>query len=174
LYFSGASLVSTLAVLAVAALQLIPLALCFIIYNALTGVGIINSGVAIENMAFWVVTALIITLTLYWWTSTFIALIIVTIPGMYPGEALRLAGDITVGRRLQILFRLLYMALPMLLLWVVILIPMTILDNAIQINWLPLVPFVVLLLTSLTIIWAATYIYLLYRKVVDVDAKNLN
>lgn len=167
LYNSGTSLVSTLAVLAVAVLQLIPLAVCFIIYDALTGVGIINGGIAIENMAFWFVVALVVALTLYWWASTFIALIIVTLPGMYPSEALRMAGDIVVGRRLKILFRLLFMALPMLVVWILILIPATILDNVIQINWLPLVPFVVLLLTSLTIVWVATYVYSLYRGIVE-------
>ncbi|MCL1929840.1 hypothetical protein FWF93_01760 [Candidatus Saccharibacteria bacterium] len=167
LYSSGSSLVSTLAVLAVAVLQLIPLALCFVIYNALTGVGIINSGIAIENMAFWFAAALVATLTLYWWTSTFMALIIVTLPGMYPGKALRMAGDMVAGRRLQILFRLLHMAWPMLLVWVAVLVPATILDNVIQINWLPLVPFTVLLMMGLTIVWATTYVYLLYREVVE-------
>lgn len=170
LYSSGTSLVSTLAVLAVAILQLIPLALCFIVYSALTDVGIINSGVAIENMAFWFAAALVVALTLYWWTATFIALVIVTLPGMYPGEALRMAGDIVVGRRLKILFRLFYMAWPILLLWAAILIPATILDNVVQVNWLPLVPFTVLLLTSLTMVWVATYIYLLYRGIVEGDS----
>ena len=171
LYSSGTSLVSTLFVLGIAVLQLVPLALCFIVYNALTGVGIINSGIAIENMAFWFVLVFVLALTLYWWTSTFIALIIVTIPGMYPGEALRLAGDSVVGRRLRILYRLLYMALPMLLLWIVILIPTVILDNVIQLNWLPLVPIIVLILTSITIIWFTSYIYLLYRKIIEDDTK---
>jgi hypothetical protein len=174
LYNSGTSLVSTLAVLAVAILQLIPLALCFIVYNALTGVGIINSGIAIENMAFWFIVALVAVLTLYWWTSTFIALIIVTLPGMYPGEALRMAGDIVSGRRLQILFRLLYMLLPVLLLWSVALISMTMLDNAIKLDWLPLVPLTVLLLISVTVIWVATHVYMLYRKVVDANAKAIS
>jgi hypothetical protein len=172
LYSSGTSLVSTLFVLGVAVLQLIPLALCFIIYNALSGVGLINAGIAIENMIFWAILALVVALTLYWWTSTFIALVIVTLPGMYPGEALRMAGDIVVGRRLRILYRLLYMMCPVLLAWIVVLLPVVILDNIIQVNWLPLVPMAVLLLTTLTIIWVATYIYLLYRKLVEDDAKT--
>ena len=172
LYSAGAPLMSTLAVFCVAILQLIPLAVCFIVYNALTNVGIINSGIAIENMAFWFVIVLTAVLTLYWWTSTFVALIITTTPPcMYPGEALRLAGDIVVGRRLKILLRLLYMLWPILIIWILVLIPATILDNTLQVNWLPLIPLTVLLLTSLTIIWIATYIYLLYRRIVDSDNK---
>jgi hypothetical protein len=38
-------------------------------------------------------------------------------------------------------------------------------------EWLPLVPVALLALSSLTVIWAASYVYLLYRKVVDDDAK---
>jgi hypothetical protein len=171
LYNAGAPAVSTLFVLIIGALQLIPLALSLLAYQALTGVGIINNGIAIENMAFFVAEALIVALTLYWLVSTFLALVIVTLPGMYPGAALRAAGDIVVGRRLRILLRVLYMIWPMLVLWAVILIPVVILDNAIKIAWLPLVPLAVLLLTTLTIVWCASYIYLLYRRIVADDAK---
>jgi hypothetical protein len=173
LYGAGSPLVSTLFILIVAVLQLIPLALSLLAYQALAGVGIISNGIAIENMAFWVAEAVIVALTLYWLTSTFIALLIVTLPGKYPGAALKAAGDIVGGIRLRILLRLLYMAWPVLLMWLLILVPIIILDNAIQISWLPLVPLTILLLTTLTIIWCASYIYLLYRKVVEDDAKSV-
>ncbi|MDR1300530.1 MAG: hypothetical protein LBK50_02370 [Candidatus Nomurabacteria bacterium] len=171
LYSAGSPMISTLFVIVIGALQLLPLALSLLAYQALTGVGIINSGIAIENMAFWLAEAFIVALTLYWMVPTFFALVIVTLPGMYPFAALKNAGDRMVGRRLRFLYRIIYMALPILLLWLLVLVPIIILDNAIQVAWLPLVPLFVLLLTTLTIIWCATYIYLLYRKVLEDDAK---
>lgn len=173
LYSSGGPFLSTLFVIAAGLLQLIPLALSLLAYQALTGVGIINNTIAIENMAFWVAEAVIVAMTLYWLTSTFLALVIVTLPGMYPGSALTAAGDIITGRRLKFLYRILFMIWPILILWLVVLVPIVILDSAIQITWLPLVPFAVLLLTTMTLMWCVTYIYLLYRKTVEDDAKTI-
>lgn len=171
LYSSGSPIMATLVVIIVMAAQVLPFALALLAYSALTGVGIINSGVAIENMAAWCALAAIGALTLYWITSSFIALVIVTLPGMYPFRALKAAGDMVVGRRLRITLRLLWMVVPLLLLWAVILIPAVLADDKWQIAWLPIVPIAVLLLTIVTLIWVACYVYVLYRKVVDDDAK---
>jgi hypothetical protein len=38
------------------------------------------------------------------------------------------------------------------------------------IQWLPIVPVVMLVLSSVTAIWAAGYIYLLYRRIVADDS----
>jgi hypothetical protein len=80
---------------------------------------------------------------------------------------MREAGDMVVGRRLRIMLRLLFMALPLLLMWLVVLLPTIWLDDAIQVNWLPLVPLVSLILSTLTLLWAASYIYILYRRIMD-------
>ena len=55
-------------------------------------------------------------------------------------------------------------------------IPIILLDSFVkskfeQISWLPVVPVCMLIMTTFTIIWTASYVYLLYRKVVDDDAK---
>lgn len=171
MYNSGYAVISTLIVLIIGVLQCLPFAITFLIYSSFVGVGILNYDIAIENMVMWLVIALVGVLTLYWLTSTFIALLVVTLPGMYPGKALKAAGDLVVGRRLRILYRILYMIWPLLLLWILFLIPIILLDNAIRIEWLPIVPASVLLLTALSLIWIATYIYMLYRKIVDDDVK---
>ena len=36
-----------------------------------------------------------------------------------------------------------------------------------QIEWLPIVPVCMLILSIITITWVCTYIYMIYRKVVD-------
>jgi hypothetical protein len=148
-------------------LQLIPFALALLAYTAVSGVGLINWSVNIENMAAWCALAAVAVLTLYWMTTSFIALIVVTVPGFYPWQAIREAGDRVVGRRVRVLLRLLFMLLPMAVMWLVILVPVILLDNWLKIDWLPLVPLASLILSTLTLTWVASYIYLLYRSLLD-------
>jgi hypothetical protein len=173
LYNAGAPIVPTLLVTLVLVVQLLPLAVVSIGYSAATASGLLSGG--IEAMLFWTAALLLTVLSLYWATSTFMALIVVTLPGMYPLQALKSAGDLVVGRRVRILWRLLWILLLIAVIWSVIMIP-TIIGDA----WLksvvpalagvPLVPIILLLLGSVTIVVLAAYVYLLYRKVVEDDA----
>jgi hypothetical protein len=167
LYSGGSPVLATFVILAVILVQLLPFALVLLAYASVTAVGWINTGIQIENMAAWCALAVAAIMTLYWICSSFIALIIVALPGMYPFRALRAAGDLVIGRRLKLVLRLLFMALPIVLMWLLILIPAILVDGWLKLTWQPLVPIVVLFLTTLTLIWCATYIYLLYRKMVD-------
>ena len=121
--------------------------------------------------------ALLLTiLTAYWVTSTLIALVVVTLPGMYPLRALKTAGDLVIGRRLRILLRWAWLAFIVCVLWVLVMVPIILFDTWMKgvwpaISWLPVVPVALLVMGSLTIVVTATYVYLLYRKVVDDDAK---
>jgi hypothetical protein len=103
------------------------------------------------------------------------ALVIVTLPGMYPMQALRTAGDLVIGRRMRILLRLLWMLGVVVIAWICIAIPVILFDGWLKSAWtggasLPLVPIMLLLLSSLSVVWMASYVYLLYRKVVEDDA----
>ncbi len=167
LYSAGSPILSTLAVALVIVVQLLPLGLVTIAYTSITAVGWINTGIAIENMAAWCALVVAAVLTLYWISSSLIALIIVTLPGTYPFVAIRAAGDLIVGRRLKLTLRLLFMMLPVALLWLLILMPAIFVDSWLKLTWFPLVPIVVFLLGILTMMWIATYIYMLYRQIVD-------
>ena len=123
-------------------------------------------------MLFWIGASLLGILSLYWITSTLIALIIVTLPGMYPFQAIKTAGDLMVGRRIKILLRWLWMALVVLLTWAIVLLSFIFIDMGLKalfpvISSCPIVPIVILLLSALTTIWVSAYVYLLYRKAVD-------
>lgn len=174
LYNAGSPIVATLIVTLVFVVQLIPLALAFIGYSAASSTGLLESGVA--AMLFWAVAALLALISLYWVTSTFFALIIITLPGMYPMKALKIAGDMVVGRRLRILLRILWMIGVILISSAVVLIPIILLTTGLS-SWLPatsgvpIVPVVLMLVGVCAFIWSTSYIYLLYRKVVDDDAK---
>ncbi len=173
LYNAGAPIISTFLVSLMFLVQLIPAAIATLGFWAATQTGFITDGV--EAMAFWIVASLLVILSLYWVTSTFIAMIVVTLPGMYPMQALRTAGDMVVGRRLRILLRLLWLFVLVAIIWVVVMIPVILIDTWLKsvwtnISWVPIVPVGLLIMSSLTVVWSSSYIYLLYRKIVDDDA----
>jgi hypothetical protein len=174
LYNAGAPIISTFLIGLVMVLQLLPVALALLGFSAASASGLLAGGV--EAMLFWIAASLLAALSLYWITSTFIALIIVTLPGMYPLRALKTAGDMVVGRRLRILLRLLWMLAAIIVTWALILIPFILLDTWLKgawpaAEWVPIIPVILLLLGAGSIVWSSAYVYLLYRKVVDDDAK---
>lgn len=171
LYNAGAPIVSTALVLLLMQVQLLPIAVATLVYNAALSTGLLASGIA--AMLFWICALLLAMLSLYWWTSSIFALVIVTLPGMYPYQAIKTAGDLVLGYRIHIVFRWLWMALVALLAEVVFLTPAILLDMGLRAwvpsvaSWLPVVPFALVCSVSFIVIWIAAYVYLLYRKVVD-------
>lgn len=174
LYNSGAPLLSTLGVVVVLVVQMVPIGLIVLAYAALSSVGFIEDGFG--SMLFWLIAATITALVLYWVTSTIIALVVVTLPGVYPLRAVKLAGDLVVGRRLRVMYRLLWGITAVALTWIGVLIITILVDNWLKIllpgiAWLPIVPYVGALATAYAVVWYAMYAYLFYRKIVDDNAK---
>jgi hypothetical protein len=173
LYSSGSPIIPTFLVSLVLVFQLLPLALAMIGLSTAGTAGLLTQG--IEAMIFWLCALLLIGLSLYWTTSTFIALVIVTLPGMYPMKALKTAGDLVIGRRIRILLRMVWSLACSAIAWIVIMIPVILLDSWIKqilpmASGVPIVPVMLLIMGSLTVVWSASYTYLLYRKVVDDDS----
>lgn len=173
LYNAGTPLVPSALVFLTIFVQLIPLALAVIIVNAAVTTGFVSSGLL--AMLLWLVVGLLTIASLYWITSTVMALVIVTLPGMYPWRAIRTAGDLVIGRRLRILLRLVWLIVMIGLGWVLAVLPTILFDGWLRSIWpwfeqVPLVPVVILLITSLASVVISAYVYLLYRKVVDDDA----
>lgn len=173
LYSAGSPLVATVLVALLLMVQLVPVGLLALAYSALLPTGLIEQGVG--AFLFSAIAALIVTLVLYWVTSSLLAMVIVTLPGMYPWRAMRAASDIIVGRRLQILLRVIWLLLSVVGWWVLVMTPVVLLDSWLTgvADWysgLPLVSIMVVWLSAAVAVWTATYIYLLYRKVVENDA----
>jgi hypothetical protein len=173
LYNATGPLLSTFLVSLVVIVQLLPIAVAAIGYGAASTSGLLDNG--IEAMLFWTVASMLAALSLYWITSTVIALIVVTLPGVYPLRALTVAGDLVVGRRIRILLRILWLLFIDLLFWFGIMVPIILLDAWLKsvipaIQGVPIVPVAFLIMSSFTIVWSSGYIYLMYRKVVDDDA----
>lgn len=174
LYSAGAPFVSTFLVAFFGILQLLPMAIGAIGVGAAASAGLMENGV--EAMVVWAVVLLLTTLSVYWLSATLIALVVVTLPGMYPMRAIRTAGDLVMGRRLRIIYRLLWLVLTIVFAWIIVLLPLLLFDTWIKgvvssIEWLPIIPMALLVMGTATVMWSSAYIYSLYRKVVDDDAR---
>jgi hypothetical protein len=172
LYNASAPIVPLFLLVLVLLLQSIPLLLAGVGYVAAESAGMLDGGV--EAMMFWIAAGLATLLTLYWAASTLFAMVIVTLPGTYPLHALRMAGDVVLGRRLRLLLRSLWAIVLIGVLWAVVLIPVIMFDSWLKVTvpgtaWVPLVPGFFLILTVVSVIWSAAYVYILYRKVIDSD-----
>ncbi|HYG83630.1 MAG TPA: hypothetical protein VD907_02025 [Verrucomicrobiae bacterium] len=167
LYSSGAPIVPSLLITLVIIVQLLPVALGFIGLQVAQSSGIGESGV--EAMMLWLAVILLGVLSLYWVTSSLVAMVLVTIPGMYPFAALKEAGQLVLGRRLRLMLRLLWLLAMIVCFWALLLIPIILIDRLLGISWLPLVPVSVVVVGAFTIVWSATYIYLLYRRLIDAE-----
>ena len=161
LYNSGTPIIPTLVLLAVIAVQLIPAAVGVFGYATALNGGWLDGGV--ESMAFAVAAVLLSLLSAYFVVSSLTALIVVTLPGTYPWQALKSARQLVMNRRWGIVLRMLALAVHVVVLWGLVLIPIFLLDQWLRFDWLPLVPIFVQGLIGVTLVLTSVYIYKLYR-----------
>lgn len=169
-YSSGGPIVALIVLSIVGLIQALPAIFAVIVYNTANTSGMLDQTFVL--MLFGGGAVLLVTLSAYWITSTLFAMVIVGLPGTYPLKAVRLAGDIVLGRRIRILLRLVWMLFIIAITWLVVLIPIVLLDGALRsaipaINWLPIVPVFSIILSAASVVFSASYVYLLYRKVVS-------
>lgn len=173
IYNAGAPIFPTCLVALLFIVQLLPFAIALIIMYAASATGLLEGGA--EAMLCWFAAGLLTIMSIYWIVSTFFALIIITLPGMYPMRAIRAAGDLVVGRRMRIILRFVWMFFVTILVWAIIMIPVIMFNSWLREVWsfaegIPIIPILLLALSSLSIIWISSYVYLLYRKVVADDS----
>ena len=170
LYNAGAPILSTILVTLVLFVQLLPVGVMTLLYTGLESVDFMNSGFG--RMLFSVLAIVVLAMVLYWVTSTIVALVVVTLPGMYPLRAIAIAGDLIVGRRLRVMYRLLWGAAYTFSVWLIVMMVMVLLERWMVSWWswlsnVPVVPIVGAVMVSWATVWLATYVYLLYRRIVD-------
>lgn len=175
LYSCGAPIIPMFIVALIILIQAIPAFVGLIIYSAARATSFMTEGV--EMMIFSAVVFLMFSLSIYWITGSFFALIIVSNRGTYPLQALKIAGDMVIQRRMPILLRLIFAFFVISLIWALIEIPLILLTSWIGsifviIKSIPIIQLSMLSLFSFTIVFLSCYIYLLYRKVIDYDRKN--
>ncbi len=166
LYNAFAPLFSTLLIFILVFVQCIPIMLVVITYSAAVMTNFLAT--PFYALVYFIFAALMILLSCYLLSSSLIALIAVTAPGLYPMKAVLAASDMMAGRRVKFIIRLIYLIIVVVLIYIIVMLPVILLDMWLKgmINWLknwPIVPFFLLVVTCFVFIYLATYLYLYYR-----------
>ncbi len=161
LYNGPASFIALLITIFFILLELIPGALGVLIFTVSVNTGVLTGG--IEAAMFGLAALLLVVLSIYWLVGGLMSAVAITLPGIYPWAAIRSTYRMVAGNRLPVIGRLVWLGLWRLILWAVILLPVILLDHAVKISWLPLVPITAQVLSSASVIIITVYIYLLYR-----------
>ena len=173
LYNAGSPIVSTFLVGMILILQLAPAFIGYTVYNIAANTNALTNGVVAFLAS--AVLILLIILSVYLITSTIIALVVVALPGMYPWRAIAIAGDLVIGRRLRILLRITWLILVLAVSWLVIILPVLLFTSWMQTTYeftsrIPIAPIVLSLASTTGVVFGCSYVYLLYRGIVNDDS----
>ena len=173
LYNAMTPLLSTFVVFIIAVIQCVPLFILIIVLSAALQTGFLDT--PFYALVFFIFAALMIILSTYLLSSSLMALVAVTAPGMYPMRALHASSDLMAGRRIRFILRLVALILALAVIWVIVLLPLIFFDLLMrQFEWtanVPFVPVCLLTMTCFTGIYISTYLYLYYRWMLNYDKK---
>ena len=169
LYNAMTPLVSSFAVFIIAIVQCIPLFFLVIVWSAAIQTEFLAT--PFYALVFFIFAALMILLSGYLLSSTLMALVAVTAPGMYPMRAMHAASDLMMGRRIKFVIRLIALIMAVAVMWVIVMMPVILFDLFMkQFEWtagIPLVPVCLLTMTCFTGIYISAYLYLFYRYMLE-------
>lgn len=151
-------LIPFILVLLLVCVQLIPFIFGAALYST-----VITNAIAVnffEKLVFLVIFIVLAIITLYFLSSSLIALYIVTLEDMTPRKALRSAKELVKGRRLSVIRKIIYLPIVLLIIAGVLMLPFILWLSAIA-AWV----FFVLTMLSLSVIHA--YMYTLYRELLN-------
>lgn len=170
LYNALTPLLSTFVIFVVIFIEAIPLMFVIITYSAAVMTGFLTT--PFYALVYFIFAALMTLLSAYLLSSSLMALVAVTAPGMYPLPALIAVSDLMSGRRIKFILRLLYLIFVIALIFVITMMPVIVLDLFLKswFSWMsgwPIVPFCLLLVTCFAFIYAASYLYTYYSWLID-------
>ncbi len=170
LYNALGPLLSTFVLFAIIFVQIIPIMLVVITYSAAVTTNFLST--PFYALVYFIFAALMLLLSLYLLSSSLIALVAVTAPGMYPLRALFAASDMMAERRTKFITRIIYLVFVVAIILIVTILPVILLDLWLKsaftaLAGLPFVPFALLVATCFVFIYATTYLYLYYRWLLD-------
>lgn len=157
-YKSSYPLVPFLLVMLVIGLQMLPLIIGNFLYGAT-----ITSGVAItvfEKVLWGLLVFMLVLLSIYMVSASVFALYIVTLPDMLPTQALKSAKNLVQFRRWTIMRKVLFLPFIILITGIIIMLPVIYVIT-------PAAEIIFLLLTAALVIIGHSYMYSLYRKLLN-------
>ena len=175
LYNAMTPLVSTFLVFVVALIQCIPLFIMVVVHSAAVQTEFLST--PFYALVFFIFAALMVLLSGYLLSSSLIAFVAVSAPGLYPMRALDTASDLMAGRRVRFLLRLIALFFALAVMWVIVMLPLITFDLVMKnFEWtegIPFVPICLLVMTCFTGVYITTYMYLYYRFMLGYDTRDI-
>ena len=104
LYNAMTPLISSLVLLALVAIQAIPIMILMVAYSSAVETQFLDT--PFYAFLFLGFASLMILLTAYLWSGTLMALVAVSAPGLYPFEAIKVSNELMMGRRIRFILRI--------------------------------------------------------------------
>ncbi len=169
LYNSMAPLISSFIILVITILQCIPIIILIVVLSAAVQTDFLST--PFYALVFFIFAVVMIIISGYLLSSSIIALVAVSAPGLYPMRALRASSDLMMGRRTKFIIRLIALIITLVLVWVIFMMPMILFDLFMkQWEWttsIPFVPVCLVIITCFSVIYVTAYLYLYYRWLLD-------
>ena len=170
LYNAMTPAVSTFVVLMTILVELLPVILVVIFYSSAIKTDFLDT--PFYALMFVIFAFLMILLSGYLVSSSVIALIATTAPGVYPIPALKMSRELVFGRRMKIVVRLLALFLIIAVVDTVIMMPVILIDTALKsvveiFANIPVVSFFLLFSMFFSFLFSSIYVYLIYRSLLD-------
>ena len=165
LYNSMGPLIATMVLFVIAVVECIPVILLIVAYSAAIATDFLTQPFYITLFIGFAVFMVLITGYLF--PTTLVAMVAVTAPGVYPWKALKIVTKMMEGRKIDLLFRLVVTTLVLALIWVIVMLPVI----ALKMPEMG-IGIVVTVLSCFSVIYAAVYLYLYYKILLDVSTEK--
>ena len=169
LFNALAPLLSSLCTILVIIVHAVPIMLFVVLYSSAQATGFLAQ--PLYAFLFWAFSALLILLSCYLLPGSILALVAVSVPGIYPMTAINATTDLIQGRRTRFIIRLVFALLFLAVIWVVVMLPLTWLDMFVRAKFaspdIPVMPLIIQVMTTFSVIYLTSYIYLFYRRMLD-------
>ena len=171
LYNAMTPLISTFVVFVVAIIQCIPIFFLIVVTSSAIQTEFLST--PFYALLFFIFALLMVIISGYLLSSSLIAMVAVSAPGLYPLQALRTASDLMMGRRVKFIIRIIALIIALSIIWVIVMLPLILFDLWMKtFEWtegIPFIPICLSMMTCFTGIYLATYLYLYYRWMLNYD-----
>lgn len=165
-YSSGAPLVASFVVVVTGLLQILPLSVAILLYSVAESIHILTNGWL--SLTAIIIVVAITALSIYWLTSTVIAVVIVSVPRTYPGYALKLASQLVRGRRLLVAAYYGWLVIATAIGWLAVMMVTTYIAGAWRLlDNIAIIPVISQMMIAFTLIFSSVYTLLFYRNFVS-------
>ncbi len=164
LYNAMTPLVSSFVVFIIAVVECAPVFLLIIAYSAAVQTDFL--AMPFYALLFLGFAILMILISGYLLSSTLMALVAVSAPGLYPIQAMRATFELMRGRRISFIARLIALIVTVGVVWGIVMVPLILFDFWMKnFEWakgIPFVPVCLNIMACFTVIYGAIYLYIYY------------